>query len=83
MAGPRGTRARRLPRLPAVLAARGIDGIAGALADLGVSSMQFDAEGRGFSFRRDEPLDMRMDQTQGPTAAELRRRRRRRAISPT
>ena len=57
--------------LPGVLAARGIDVIAGALADLGVSSMQFDAEGRGFSFRRDEPLDMRMDQTQGPTAADL------------
>jgi 16S rRNA (cytosine1402-N4)-methyltransferase len=57
--------------LGAVLAARGIDGIDGALADLGVSSMQFDTEGRGFSFRRDEPLDMRMDQTQGPTAADL------------
>jgi 16S rRNA (cytosine1402-N4)-methyltransferase len=54
-----------------VLAARSIDGVDGALADLGVSSMQFDAEGRGFSFRRDEPLDMRMDQTQGPTAADL------------
>jgi 16S rRNA (cytosine1402-N4)-methyltransferase len=57
--------------LPSVLAPRGIDGIAGALADLGVSSMQFDTEGRGFSFRRDEPLDMRMDQTQGATAADL------------
>ena len=57
--------------LPSVLATRGIDGIAGALADLGVSSMQFDTEGRGFSFRRDEPLDMRMDQTQGATAADL------------
>jgi 16S rRNA (cytosine1402-N4)-methyltransferase len=57
--------------LPSVLAARGIAGIAGALADLGVSSMQFDTEGRGFSFRRDEPLDMRMDQTQGATAADL------------
>jgi 16S rRNA (cytosine1402-N4)-methyltransferase len=57
--------------LRAVLEARSIDGIDGALADLGVSSMQFDAEGRGFSFRRDEPLDMRMDQTQGPTAADL------------
>jgi 16S rRNA (cytosine1402-N4)-methyltransferase len=57
--------------LPAVLATRGIAVMAGCLADLGVSSMQFDAEGRGFSFRRDEPLDMRMDQTQGPTAADL------------
>jgi 16S rRNA (cytosine1402-N4)-methyltransferase len=57
--------------LPAVLAARGIDAVDGALADLGVSSMQFDAPGRGFSFRRDEPLDMRMDQSTGPTAAEL------------
>jgi 16S rRNA (cytosine1402-N4)-methyltransferase len=57
--------------LPAVLATRRIAVMAGCLADLGVSSMQFDAEGRGFSFRRDEPLDMRMDQTQGPTAADL------------
>ncbi len=54
-----------------ILDDRGIRGMAGALADFGVSSMQFDEEGRGFSFRRDEPLDMRMDRTQGPTAADM------------
>jgi 16S rRNA (cytosine1402-N4)-methyltransferase len=54
-----------------VLDARGIHAVDGALADLGVSSMQFDQPGRGFSFQRDEPLDMRMDTTSGSTAADL------------
>jgi 16S rRNA (cytosine1402-N4)-methyltransferase len=57
--------------LPAVLSERGITAVDGILADLGASSLQFDSEGRGFSFRRDEPLDMRMDRSSGPTAADL------------
>jgi len=57
--------------LDAVLDSRNVPLVDGALADLGVSSLQFDAAGRGFSFQRDEPLDMRMDRTTDTTAADL------------
>jgi 16S rRNA (cytosine1402-N4)-methyltransferase len=64
-------RHRNFSEAAGVLAELGINGLDGMLLDLGVSSHQLDEASRGFSFRGEAPLDMRMDPTSGPTAADL------------
>jgi 16S rRNA (cytosine1402-N4)-methyltransferase len=54
-----------------VIEDNGIDGVDAVLLDLGVSSMQLDEEDRGFAYSFDAPLDMRMNQTEGRTAAQV------------
>jgi 16S rRNA (cytosine1402-N4)-methyltransferase len=60
----------RFSELAEILHVRGVSVVDGILFDLGVSSPQFDDAQRGFSFRADAPLDMRMDTSRGATTAE-------------
>jgi 16S rRNA (cytosine1402-N4)-methyltransferase len=61
---------RNYAKLAAVLREQGISKVDGILLDAGISSMQLDDPSRGFSFKEEGPLDMRLDPTQGITAAE-------------
>ena len=61
----------RFADYPAVMAGHGVAQLDGLLLDIGVSSPQIDDPARGFSFRHDGPLDMRMDPTHGQSAAEF------------